>query len=466
MDAGTTRGKRVSIIGAKRSGIAAALLLQEHGAAVFVSDSEPLGEHERSLLEQHGIFFEERGHSDRILNADFCIVSPGIPPDAPAIRRLEKQGVALFSEIEAASWFCSARIIGITGTDGKTTTATLVAAMCGADAAELGYRVFSAGNIGTPFSSLVGEMSKGDIAVVELSSYQLERCKTFRPDVAVITNIMQDHLDRYGGSMRRYAEAKYSIYARQRRQDSLVYNVDNEVLREHFADSGEFVPELVPFGMDKERVGRAGSSYSTMEGEWLATVINGEKEKVISKTDLFKRSFRGSHNLENALAAVAAARVAGVGLSSVRKALREFHGVEHRQEYVRTIQGVDWINDSKATNLNALRQALEAVPGRLVLIAGGRGKGDDFGELEDAVREKVSVLVVFGESKSKFAAAFASVVRVVQVSMLEEAVEQARRYALTGETVLFSPGCSSFDMFENFEVRGMMFKKCILEIAE
>ena len=461
-----TRGRRVSIIGAKRSGIAAALLLQERGATVFVSDSEPLGEHEKSLLEQNGIPGEERGHSDKVFETDFCIVSPGIPPDVPVIRRLEKQGIPMYSEIEAASWFCPARIIGITGTDGKTTTATLVAAMCGNEAAKQGYRVFSAGNIGVPFSSLVGEMNKGDIAVVELSSYQLERCETFRPDVAVITNIMQDHLDRYRGSMSRYAEAKYRIYARQRPQDKLVYNFDNEMLREHFTGSGGFVPELVPFGMDKERTGRAGSSYASMDGEWLTAVINGEKEMVISKTDLFKRSFRGSHNLENALAAVAASRAAGAGLSSIRDALRGFNGVEHRQEYVRTIHGVDWINDSKATNLNALRQALEATRGRLVLIAGGRGKGDDFSELEEMVREKVSVLVVFGESKEMFAAAFASVVRVVQVASLEEAVEHARRCASAGETVLFSPGCSSFDMFENFEIRGTMFKKCIREIAE
>lgn len=460
------KDKHVSVIGARRSGIAAALLLQEQGASVFVSDSGLLGDHERTFLKQNSIAFEEGKHSGRILEADFSVVSPGIPPYVPVIRRLEEEGVPLFSEIEVASWFCRARIIGITGTDGKTTTATLIAAMCGFDAAAEGYRVFSAGNIGVPFSSLVGEMVLGDIAVVELSSYQLERCKTFRPDVSVITNIMPDHLDRYEGSMQRYAEAKYRIYAAQRRGDWLVYNFDNEILRAHFNSNEGYVPGLVPFGLDQEAVAGEGGNYAAMDGEWLITVINGKKDAVIHADELFKRSFRGRHNLENALAAVAAVRVAGIGVSPARDALRGFGGVEHRQEYVGTINGVDWINDSKATNLNALRRALEAVPGKLILIAGGREKGGDFGEVEEAVREKVSVLVAFGESRDKFAEAFSPVVRVAQVLSLEEAVALAKQHAVAGETVLFSPGCSSFDMFENFEVRGTVFKECIREIAE
>ena len=259
--------------------------------------------------------------------------------------------------------------------------------------------------------------------------------------------------------MKRYAEAKYRIYAQQRKQDTLVYNADDETLRAHFEGGGAFVPQLVPFSLDRKRASLGGACYAAMDGDWLIRVVNGREEKVITGSGLFKRSFRGRHNLENALAAVAATRAAGVDVIPIREALQRFAGVEHRQEYVRTMHGVDWINDSKATNLNALRQALDATPGKLVLIAGGRDKGDNLSDLEERVRQKVSVLVVFGESKAKFTEAFSSVVRVVPALSLEEAVEQAQRYASKGETVLFSPGCSSFDMFESFEERGMRFKK-------
>lgn len=466
VDGEHVKDRAVSVIGAKRSGIASALLLRENGTRVFVSDSGRIGDDERALLELNGISFEEGGHSERVLDADFAVVSPGVPPHVPVIKLLQRERVELFSEIEVASWFCKARIIGITGTDGKTTTATLVAAMCGADASAKGYRVFSAGNIGVPFSSLAGEMKQGDIAVVELSSYQLERCSSFRPDVAVITNIMPDHLDRYEGSMERYAEAKYRIYANQREEDWLVYNFENETLRDHFGKTGRGVPGLVPFSTRKELLAGSEGNYAAMDGEWLTTRINGKLERVIRTGELLKQSFRGRHNLENALAAVAAARAAGIGTAPLREALRTFGGVEHRQEYVATIEGVDWINDSKATNLNALRHALEAVPGKVVLIAGGREKGEDFSELENDMKEKVSTLVTFGESSGKFVSAFSSVVGVVQASSLEEAVQLARRQAVAGETVLFSPGCSSFDMFENFEVRGNSFKERIREIAE
>lgn len=466
VEAQQVKDKAVSVIGAKRSGISAALLLREKGVRVFVSDSGPIGDDERALLERNGISFEEGGHSERILDADFAVVSPGVPPHVPAVRLFDREGIELFSEIEVASWFCRARIIGITGTDGKTTTATLVAAMCSAEASAKGYRVFSAGNIGVPFSSLAGEMMPGDVAVVELSSYQLERCKSFRPDVAVITNIMPDHLDRYEGSMQRYAEAKYRIYANQREEDRLVYNFDNETLRDHFGKTGRCAPSLVPFSTRWELLAGSEGNYAAMDGEWLTTRIDGKLEQVIRAGELLKQSFRGGHNLENALAAIAAARAAGIGMASLQKALRTFGGVEHRQEYVATIEGVDWINDSKATNLNALRRALEAVPGKVVLIAGGREKGEDFSELEKEMREKVSMLVAFGESSGKFVSAFSSVVGVVQASSLEEAVQLARRKAVAGETVLFSPGCSSFDMFENFEVRGNRFKERIREITE
>jgi len=459
-------GRKISVVGAARSGVAAALLLRRHGAEVFVSEYGRIGGRERSLLDRHGIGYEEGGHGPEVREADCCVVSPGVPGDAPVIRALEDSAVPLVSEIEAAFWFCPARIIGVTGTDGKTTTATLIAAVCAVDAEARGYCVHSVGNIGVPFSSLVDAMGERDIAVVELSSYQLERCDSFRPEVAVITNIAPDHLDRYGGSMQRYAEAKYRIFRRQEPGDSLVYNAGNPVLRERFADGSGVLPHLVPFAPDLPDVPAGTERYATMDGDWLTLVAKSARERVIDTESLFKRSFRGRHNLENALAAAAAAAAALIPVPAIREGLASFGGVEHRQEYVRTVRGADWINDSKATNLNAMRQALESSPGRLVLIAGGRDKGSDFGELLPVVRRKVDTLVTFGEARETIAEAWGRVVDVVRADSLAEAVAAAAGEASPGRTVLFSPGCSSFDMFRDFEERGRAFKKLVQEVSE
>ncbi len=458
-------GRLVSVIGARRSGIAAAILLRDRGAAVFVSDSAPIAEQEREMLRNIGVVYEENGHSEKVLDADFAIVSPGISPTAPVIQRLEEEGMTIHSEIELASWVCPAPIVGVTGTDGKTTTALLIAAICGYDGAARGYHAFSAGNIGVPFSSVVGKMTQNDIAVVELSSYQLERCDTFHPEVAVITNIMPDHLDRYGGSLERYSEAKYRIFRNQRPNDWLVYNYDNPTLRERFSGGGRGLPGLFPFSTDAGRIAADSERYATVEDEGIVTVIDGQKERVIGFQDLFKRSFRGSHNLENVLAAAAAARVLRIGASSAHKALGNFAGVEHRQELVGTSGGIEWINDSKATNLNALRRALQSVPGNILLIAGGRAKGDDFSDIAGEVRERVSKLVVFGESKETIAGALSPFIVAERADSLEEAVELCRSSACKGDTVLFSPGCSSFDMFENFEERGKAFKDLVREFV-
>ncbi len=459
-------GKRISVIGAARSGLAAALLLQEKGASVFVTENGRVGESVRPLLEERGVAWEEGAHGARAFDADLCVVSPGVPADAPVLGKMKEAGIAVVSEIEIAFRFCPARIIGITGTDGKTTTASLVAAICAEDGRQRGYRAFSAGNIGVPFSSLVTQMREEDVAVVELSSYQLERCDRFRPEVAVITNIAPDHLDRYGGSMERYAEAKYRISARQRGSDTLVYNAGDPMLRKRFGKKRHNGPRLLPFGVNGEAASCGAGSFAAMNGDWLTLVSEGREERVIDTDSLFKRSFRGRHNLENALAAVAAAGAAGISPAPIGRALRVFGGVEHRQEYVRTVRGVDWINDSKATNLNALRRALESTPGKLVLIAGGRSKGADFRELAPSVERKVSALVVFGESAGTLADALAGVVEVRRADSLSGAVSEAGSLASPGETVLFSPGCASFDMFRDFEERGREFKKLVPEVRE
>jgi UDP-N-acetylmuramoylalanine--D-glutamate ligase len=435
------------------------------GARPFMSEMGRMRAEDLAAVSRLGVEFEHEGHSERVYDADFCIVSPGVPQHVPVIQEMSARGIAIYSEIELASWFCKARIIGITGTDGKTTTTTLIHRICEADGREKGYRAFCVGNIGVPFSSKVLEMEADDIAVIELSSYQLERCTSFRPDVAVITNVTPDHLDRYGGDLQIYAAAKFRIYANQGENDTMIYNDDDPMLHRHFSGSVHRPHRCLPFGIHLVPAATGGGDAVYLDGGMIVSSINGLDVPVIGTDEFMKRSFRGEHNLSNALAAVAASRAAGVGPEIIRKSLMDFQGVEHRQEFVGNICGLDWINDSKATNVNAMRQALEATPGRMVLIAGGRDKGNDYLPVRDLVKEKVSCIIATGESKEKILKAFDGITAVRTADTLLQAVELAKAAAETGQTVLFSPGCASFDMFENFEQRGATFKKLVMELS-
>ncbi len=455
-------GKRVSIIGAGKSGIAAAGLLKGEGAEVLLSELGSIGEKERLSLQELQILFEEEGHSERVYEADFCVISPGIPPAAPVVKNMQARSIPIYSEIEIASLFCKACMVGITGTDGKTTTATLVHRICEEDGRQQGYRSYSVGNIGVPFASMVRQMHAGDVAVVELSSYQLERCFTFRPDVAVITNITPDHLDRYEHDMQHYADAKFRIFMNQRGNETLVYNEDDPLLRAHFSVPADRFPfRMLPFGMEPTSEEGVDRRVVLLDGKAIVVRQADGEERLMGTSEFLKNSFRGRHNISNVLAAVAAARALGIGNEAVRAALRAFSGVEHRQEFVMTINGADWVNDSKATNINAMRQAIEAVPSTAVLIAGGRDKGNDYASIAGLVRNKVSLLVAIGESKATIASFFDGLVALKVAASLEEAVLLAREAALPGQTVLFSPGCASFDMFNNFEERGQRFKECV-----
>jgi UDP-N-acetylmuramoylalanine--D-glutamate ligase len=458
------KGKKVSVIGSGKSGIAAAELLSLEGATVLVSELGRIGAKLVQHLEEMHISIEQEGHSVKVYDADFCVISPGIPPSAEVVISMQARGIPLYSEIEIASWFCKARIVGITGTDGKTTTSTLVHRICEEDGLLHGYRAFSVGNIGVPFSSMVREMSHRDVAVVELSSYQLERSPAFRPDVAVITNITPDHLDRYEGNLESYAAVKFRIYKNQGAGDTLIYNEDDPLLKAHFLSRESFPFRIFPFGMEPLSDGERESRTVFLDGDTVVVRTIDGNERVVVTSEFVKNSFRGRHNISNVLAAVAAARALGIDNDVVRLALREFRGVEHRQEYVMTINGADWVNDSKATNINAMRQALEAVPGTAVLIAGGRDKGNDYASIAGLVRKKVSLIIALGESQGKIVSAFNGVVAVKPASSLEEAVLFAHDAVRQGQTVLFSPGCASFDMFKDFEDRGMQFKQCVHQL--
>ncbi len=454
------KGKRISVIGAGKSGLAVAELLAQESAKVLLSEVGVIGERERVRLKELQIPYEQEGHSERVYDADFCVISPGIPPSAHVVQAMQAKAVPLFSEIEIASLFCKARIVGITGTDGKTTTSTIVHRICTTDGLRQGYRSFSVGNIGVPFSSLVKEMGTADVAVVELSSYQLERSPTFRPDVAVITNITPDHLDRYQGEIESYAAAKFRIYANQRGADTLVYNADDLRLSTHFASNAARFPfSIIPFGMESDADGGSGRRMVVLDGKRVVVRTPKGDDEVMETSDFLKNSFRGRHNISNVLAAVAVAKALGIGHDPVRSALQLFEGVEHRQEFVRNINGVDWVNDSKATNLNAMRQALDSIPSTAVLIAGGRDKGNDYEVIAGIVRQKISLLIAIGESQEKIMAFFEGQVPLRRAASLEEALLIALEAARPGQTVLFSPGCASFDMFDNFEERGRYFKQ-------
>ncbi|HED31372.1 MAG TPA: UDP-N-acetylmuramoyl-L-alanine--D-glutamate ligase [Prosthecochloris aestuarii] len=455
---------RTSVIGARRSGVAAALLLREQGAEVFVSEYGDMKACDRAVLDAHGVEWEDGGHSPRVFDASLCVVSPGVPPDSPVMEGIRSRGIEVVSEIEVASWFCRATVIAVTGTDGKTTTASLVSAICREYAREKSFQVFTAGNIGVPFSSVVAQMSSADIAVVEISSYQLETCSTFSPRVSVITNIAPDHLDRYGGSMDAYARAKYRIFASQGEDDVLVVNYDDPLLREKFGSYAGPGPRLAVFGTDCEGVRNFASSGAVIsDGRLLLFDAGAEETEVIREEELLKQGFTGRHNVSNALAATMACRAVGVPVECIRRALAGFRGVEHRQEYVCIRNGVICINDSKATNLNALQKALEALDGPLVLIAGGRDKGSDYRVLRELIASKVSFLAAFGEARARFRDAYGDIVHVEEADSLGSAVSLALCAARPGQVLLFSPGCSSFDMFEDFEHRGRVFKQIITE---
>jgi UDP-N-acetylmuramoylalanine--D-glutamate ligase len=457
-------GMAVSVIGTGKSGVAAAELLVKSAARPFVSESGSVSSETVDTLRQLGAPFEEGGHTERVFDAELCVVSPGIPQRVPVIREMHARGIPVISEIELAYWFCPARIIGITGTDGKTTTATLIHRICEAEGERQKYRAFSVGNIGIPFSSKVLEMSPKEIAVLELSSYQLEGCFSFRPNIAVLTNITPDHMDRYGGDIHAYAAAKYRIHSQQGEGDTLIYNHDDPMLRAHFDQEEPWPFRVVRVSLRAETLDATpGDFVSVADGE-IVVRASGSTERLMRVDEIMKPGFRGDHNLYNVLSSVAAASAAGVSPETMRRVLAEFGGVEHRQEFAGRARGLDWINDSKATNVNAMRQALQSVPAGMVLIAGGRDKGNDYSVIAEIVREKVACIVAIGESRQKIADAFRGIVTVLPAESLAEAVELASRNARPGGSVLFSPACSSFDMFRDFEDRGRQFKQLVREL--
>ncbi len=437
------KDKRVTVVGMARSGIAAARALHALGARVTVTDKKPRAELSDQIraLGTNAITVEAGGHPDRIfIEADLIILSPGVPK-IPQILAARRNGVTVISELELAWLMSGSPYVGITGTNGKSTVTTLVGLML----ERAGKKVLVAGNIGTALTEDPRLLSGQDWIVAELSSFQLEDIETFRPRVATVLNVTQDHLDRYHG-MDDYAEAKARIFMNQQKEDFLILNFDDPPVKQMAKRTAATV---VPFS----RLQRFNPGACVLEGH---LIFNGQR--IIPLEEI---KIKGVHNIENALAAAALSLSAGADARSVAAVLREFPGLEHRLEFVREKDGVTYINDSKGTNVGAVLKSVEGFRQPVILIAGGLDKGSDFTPLHDLFRQRVKLLILIGKAADKMAMAVGSATETVRAKTLQDAVDLASSRAQRGDVVLLSPACASFDMFKNFEDRGRQFKEAV-----
>ncbi|HIZ33501.1 MAG TPA: UDP-N-acetylmuramoyl-L-alanine--D-glutamate ligase [Candidatus Bacteroides merdigallinarum] len=442
------RKKRIVILGAGESGAGAAVLAKVKGLDTFVSDQGSIKDKYKALLDQYGIEWEEGRHTEeKILNADEVVKSPGIPNDAPLVLKLKAQGTPIISEIEFAGRYTHAKMICITGSNGKTTTTSLIYHIF----KSAGLNVGLAGNIGRSLALQVAT-EQHDYYVIELSSFQLDNMYSFRANIAVLMNITPDHLDRYEHDMQKYVDAKFRITQNQTPDDAFIYWQDDPIIRRELAKHG-LQARLYPFSAVKE-----DGAIAYVEDEEVhidqPIAFNMEQEEL---------ALTGTHNLYNSLAAGISANVAGIDKADIRKALSDFEGVPHRLEYVATVRDVRFVNDSKATNVNSCWYALQSMKTPVVLILGGKDKGNDYREIEDLVRRKCRALVFLGLHNEKLHDFFDPMglpTAEVQTGM-KEAVEAAYRLAGRGDTVLLSPCCASFDLFRSYEDRGDQFKACV-----
>ncbi len=440
--------KKLVVLGGGESGVGTAILGKQQGYSVFVSDKGKIKEKYRNVLAHFGIDWEEEQHTEVLIyNADLVMKSPGIPDSVPLVKQLVEKGIPVISEIEFASRYTTATLIGITGSNGKTTTTMLTNHIL----KEGDMVVGMAGNIGDSYAKMVAE-TKPDYYVLEISSFQLDGIVDFRPHIAIITNITPDHLDRYDYEFTNYIASKFRIAQNQTKEDYLIYDADDKVivnwLREHPVESN-----LIPFSLENEME----------EGVFLREnniIIRIKNNTIEMKTDAL--ALEGKHNLKNTMAASAAATLIGIRKETIRASIRNFQGAEHRLEKVLKIHHVQYINDSKATNVNATYYALESMKTPTVWIVGGVDKGNDYSELMPFVREKVKAIICLGMDSSKIVDAFGNIADLmIETYAMEEAVKVAYKIAERGDTVLLSPACASFDLFDNYEDRGNQFKEAI-----
>lgn len=444
--------KRMVILGAAESGVGAALLAQQKGYDVFVSDGSAIKENFKAELEQQQIAFEENGHSEElVLSADEVMKSPGIPGNNALVKKIIARNIPVISEIELAYRYKGdSKIIGITGSNGKTTTTSLIYHICkyaGLDCALVG-------NIGFSFAKQVAIDPK-KLYVAEISSFQLDDIKTFRPDVAVLTNITEDHLDRYDYKIENYVKSKFRIAENQTEEDVLIYNLDDETTVKNI-NNYSIKSRLAPITMSKELPQGAYLANAKMHLKW-------KSEEMQMSVDDF--TLKGKHNQYNSMAASMAATAIDIRKEKIREALQTFESLEHRMEPVGTIRGVSFINDSKATNVNSTWYALESMNNPVILILGGVDKGNDYNLLKDLVKEKVKAIVCMGTENRKIHEAFGDIVPLmVSTENAVDAVKSAFHFANKGDVVLLSPACASFDLFKNYEDRGNQFKQAVKDL--
>jgi UDP-N-acetylmuramoylalanine--D-glutamate ligase len=446
-----------TVIGAARSGVAAAKLLKSKGYKVFLSDSLTEDKIKKDFVEEikkNGIDHEFGKHSEKVYENELIVVSPGVPQNSEVIKKTLSIGKEVVSEIELASWFCKGSIISVTGTNGKTTTTTLT----GKIFENAGYDSYACGNIGLAFSDVADKVKKNGVAVVETSSFQLDNIKNFKPKVSVLMNITPDHLDRYEGSYQKYIDSKFRVLENQDGRDYFVFNYDDNIIRQNIKDNVK--AKMVPFSLRKDLSDKYEMGAYQKDGSIIYFYYMG-KENVINTKKLI---IKGPHNVYNVCASVISAKIFNIKKEYIEKTLSEFKGVEHRVEFVRELNGIKFYNDSKATNVNSVWYALQGFSEPIVLILGGKDKGNDYVEIENEVRKFVKHIVAVGSSKDKVYDFFKNIVPVTKAEGFEDAVRQAYSRAEKNNIVLLSPACASFDMFESYEHRGKEFKRIVNEL--
>jgi UDP-N-acetylmuramoylalanine--D-glutamate ligase len=444
--------KRVLVVGLGKSGVASALFLKAHGASVTVSDTKPPDElkDEIPVLLDQGIAVETGGHGERTFRGqDLIVVSPGVPVDSPPLIQARALGENVIGEIELAAEFFPGEIVAITGSNGKTTTTTLAGEILTAG----GLSTMVGGNIGTPAISLVERASTGTIAVLEVSSFQLETIQTFRPWIAVVLNVTPDHLDRHR-TFAAYTDAKARIFENQRADDFAVLNADDPTCVEMATRTRAQV-----FWFSRKKEVKQGAYVR--EGQILFRDSKGQREIML----LSEIPLKGAHNVENVLAAVCVGALSAVDPGRIRKAVANFKAVEHRLEYVATIRSVEYYNDSKATNVDATIKALESFPANIHLILGGKDKGSDYSVLNDLLRRRVKRVYTIGAAAGKIESQIKGAAEIFHAETLENAIKRASESAQTGDIVLLAPACASFDQFRSYEHRGKVFKEVVMALS-